>query len=674
MFAGSPSGVGFADGAGVLALFANPYAAAFTPAGDLVVVDVSNARIRLVSPLGMVTTLAGSPYGASTPFLDGTGSQATFNFPTGVAVVPGPSNPLGAGNYVVADRNNQRLRLLTPAGIVTTLAGSGATGANDGSSSSASFNQPWGVAIDAAGVVFVSDSAGHRVRAVFPNATVVTVAGSGAATFIDGPGTQAAFNVPSGIIVDATAPGRLFVCDRSNSRIRIVTWPGGMVSTIASAGGNWHADGPALLANINGPMSIAQEPSGSLVFTEIGWPRVRRLTLGNWVVSTVAGTGMSGFSSGSTLTAMLNNVYGVAVSRNGSIFITEGNSGSIFNGVRAIVCASPSPSPSPSIGAAPSVSGTPTPPPTPSPTTTAMVPSCVVTTVAGVGTVIGNLDGVGSSAQFNQPTGLVWDGAFGIIVADRNNGRIRIIDTRTSAVTTLAGGAGGSIDSTGAAAGFNGPFGVCMSTDRTAVFVAENAGNRVRRVSYPGGVTTTFAFSGAAGYLDGPWFVAQINGPTACVAGPANTLYVVEANNNRIRVVANENVYTLAGSGGPGYSDGASLSAMFRLPLFIAIDPTGILYVSTAANGVPNDNHIRTITPGGVVSTLSGSDVNGLADGSAPSFRAPNGLAFDASGSTLIVADGEAKRHRRGSVWFGKQMCQRSGAVCVCCRCAVGKS
>ena len=197
---------GFLDATGTAAQFNNPNGVAVDTAGNVYVADTTNNRIRKITAAGVVTTLAGSTAG----FLDATGTAAQFNNPNGVAVDT-------AGNVYVADTTNNRIRKITAAGVVTTLAGQASAGTTDATGNAAQFNDPRAVAVDTAGKVYVADTTNNRIRKITAAGVVTTVAGS-TAGFLDATGNAAQFNNPNGIAVDVN--GNLYVGDNGNDRIR----------------------------------------------------------------------------------------------------------------------------------------------------------------------------------------------------------------------------------------------------------------------------------------------------------------------------------------------------------------------------------------------------------------------------------------------------------------------
>jgi hypothetical protein len=302
---------GSTDGTGAGASFSQPHGVAVIPSsGDIVVVDRSNHRIRLVTPAGVVTTLAGSSQG----FADGTGAAASFNGPVGVAVIP------SSGVIVVADEGNHRIRLVTyPGGVVTTLAGS-SQGFADGTGAAASFNGPHGVAvIPSSGVIVVGDTSNHRIRLVTPLGVVTTLAGS-SQSFADGTGTGASFNYPLGVAVIPSS-GVIVVADSGNNRIRLVT-PAGVVTTLAGNASAAFANGTGTGASFSDPREVAVTSSGDIVVADGVNHRIRLVTPAG-VVTTLAGSGSPAFANGTGTGASFSQPRGVAVTPTGDVVVGD---------------------------------------------------------------------------------------------------------------------------------------------------------------------------------------------------------------------------------------------------------------------------------------------------------------------------------------------------------------
>ncbi|MBX2923721.1 MAG: IPT/TIG domain-containing protein [Chitinophagaceae bacterium] len=252
---------GYADGAAATTMFDHPFGVAVDASGNVYVTDEYNYRIRKITSSGTVSTLAGSTEG----YADGTGATAKFYYPTGIALDV-------SGNLYVADLNNDRIRKITSSGTVSTLAGS-AEGYADGMGATAMFYDPWGVATDASGNVYVADINNHLIRKITPTGTVSTLAGS-TAGYADGTGATAMFYYPAGVAVDAS--DNIYVADQGNNRIRKIT-PSGTVSTLA--GSAWgYADGAGAAAKFNSPTSVAVDASGNIYVADHYNHRIRKIT------------------------------------------------------------------------------------------------------------------------------------------------------------------------------------------------------------------------------------------------------------------------------------------------------------------------------------------------------------------------------------------------------------
>jgi len=291
---------GTADGTGTAARFNTPDGIAVLPDNNIVVSDQTNHRIRIVTPAGVVTTLAGSTNG----FSNATGTAARFYFPAKVAV-----NSDGSIIYV-ADSWNQRIRAVTyPGGVVTTLAGS-TQGFLDGTGTAARFNFPAGIAMLPDGNIVVADTNNNRIRIVTPAGVVTTLAGSGTAAYADGTGTAASFSIPIGVA--ARLDGTIVLVDRGTFRIRLITYPGGVVTTLAG-GSNGFADGTGSAASFNNPSGLTLVPStGVAIVCDTFNSRLRIVTPAG-VVTTLAGSNTASFADGTGSAARFSNLTGVAI-------------------------------------------------------------------------------------------------------------------------------------------------------------------------------------------------------------------------------------------------------------------------------------------------------------------------------------------------------------------------
>jgi hypothetical protein len=588
LLAGSAGGSGYLDAMGAQASFRNPSSTAVDSSGNVYVADYNNHTIRKVTPTGVVTTLAGSAGLAGSA--DGTGSNARFNYPNGVAVD-------STGNVYVADFRNQTIRKVTPAGVVTTLAGSaGNTGSTDGTGSAARFNDPFGVAVDSTGNVYVADRSNHTIRKVSPAGVVTTFAGTALTSgSTDGTGSAARFKNPSGVAVDSS--GNVYVADTWNHSIRKVT-PGGVVTTLAgSAVSRGSADGTGSAARFSAPTGVAVDDGGSVYVADSDNNTIRKVTQAG-VVTTLAGSsGLSGSTNGTGSYASFFYPSGLAVDSAGNVYVADYNNHTIRK----------------------------------------VTPAGVVTSLVGTATSRGSTDGTGSAARFNYPKGVAVDSTGNVYVTDSDSQTIRKVNP-AGVVTTLAGTAStsGSTDGTGIAARFRVPAGVAV--DRTGnVYVADRSNHTIRKVTPAGVVTTLAGSAGFTGSTNGTGSVARFNYPDGVAVDSAGNVYVADSNNHTIRKVTPGGVVTtLAGSAGlTGSTNGTGIAARFNYPDGVAVDSAGNVYVADSYNYT-----IRKVTPAGVVSTLAGSaGLSGSTDGtgSAARFSEPTGVAVDDGGSVYVA-------------------------------------
>ena len=272
-YAGIASTHGAADGPASTATFTLPEGVAIDKNGNIYVADSFNNLIRKISPQGAVSTIAGV-YGMRGS-ADGTVLTATFNSPTDVAVDD-------AGNVYVADNLNNVIRKISSGGIVSTLAGiAGVSGSKDGPGASATFNSPLGIAIDNTGNFYVADALNNKIRKITPAGVVSTFAGDGTAGDNDAYGPSASFNDPNYIAVDGY--GNLYVTDQKNNKVRKIT-SAGYVSTLAGTGAGGSVNGPAATATFSYPGSIAFDGTGGLYVGDISTFVIRKINLSGYTI------------------------------------------------------------------------------------------------------------------------------------------------------------------------------------------------------------------------------------------------------------------------------------------------------------------------------------------------------------------------------------------------------
>ena len=642
-FAGNAYG---GNGIGSQAIFGNPYASALDSTGNIYVADTTNFAVRKITPTGVVTTLAG--LAGTGGFTDGTGSDARFGSVNGIAVDK-------SGNVYVTDGSYNTVRKITRTGVVTTLAGTpGAAGSTDGTGSAARFHFPFGIAVDGTGNLYVSDQSNHTIRKITPAGVVTTLAGAaGVIGSADGSGSVARFYYPSGVALDSA--GNLFVADTYNYTIRKIT-PGGSVSTFAgTAGASGTANGTGSGASFIFPYGVAV--GGANVYVADTWGCTIRKITSAGVVTTVAGMPrIPGAANGTGSAAQFNYPYGLSANSTGTIYVADSYNKEIRKITSAGAVSTLAGSATSDVGGVGSsdgagrmarfnypngvaVSGTTVyVADTYNCTIRKITSAGVVTSLAGAARAFGSADGTGSAARFYYPYGVAADKAGNVYVADTNNHTIRKV-TPTGVVTTLAGAAGlsGSANGTGSAARFNGPYSVAVDGSGN-VYVADTLNFTVRKITPGGAVTTLAGVAGSPGSLDGTGSGARFNYLYGIAVDNAGNLYVTDTGNYTVRkITAAGVVTTLAGTRGvAGSVDGTGLSAQFDGPFGIAVDSTSNLYVSDHNNQV-----IRKITPAGVVTTLAGvPGSEGIADGmgSAARFLSPTGIAIASSG-TIYVAD-----------------------------------
>ncbi len=294
------------DGAVDAARFDSPNGIDVDSEGRLYVADSGNHRIRLLLPNGQTSTFAGSSEG----FLDGPPTEAKFKSPYGVAVA--------GGVVYVADTENHRIRKITQADGVTTFAGDGTPGFADGPGTTAKFNSPFSVAVAPDGGVYVADAGNRRIRRISAAGEVSTVAG-GEAGNVDGPFGTARFAVPNDLAVDGT--DGLYVVDGINHNVRYVDFKLNIVRTLAGSGQAGNLDGTGVRAKLNSPSGLAAVEGGVLV-ADTRNHKIRFLKKDGTLV-TIVGVAEAGQVDGNAGAARLNEPTDLAVGPDGTAYVTD---------------------------------------------------------------------------------------------------------------------------------------------------------------------------------------------------------------------------------------------------------------------------------------------------------------------------------------------------------------
>ena len=566
-----------------------PYGVATDSSGSVYFISLN--CVFKVDSNGVLTRVAGN----SRPGYSGDGGPATsaqltltaYLEPKGVALD-------GSGNLYIADEGNQRIRKVSPNGIITTVAGGGTNGLGDGGpATSAQLKTPTGVAVDGSGNLYIVDYNTVSVRKVSPGGIITTVAGNGTNGYSGdgGPATSAEFSFPFGVAVDGF--GNLYIADSLNSRIRKVS-PSGTITTVAGNGtfGYSGDGGLATAAQLDNPYGVTLDASGNLYIADQSNQRIRKVSP-TGIITTVAGgsyTGPGLGDGGLATSAQLTYPYGAAVDGSGNLYIAD----TYDRRIRRVS------------------------------------PSGIITTVAGNGAGgfygMGGYSGDGgpaTSAELNGPEDVAADGSGNLYVVDSRNNCIRKVSP-SGTITTVAGnGTAGYSGDGGLAtsAQLSNPYGVAADLSGN-LYIADTGNNRSRRVSI-NGIITTVAGNGTSGYSgDGGLATsAELNNPVDVAADGSGNLYI--ADSFRVRKVSPAGIITtVAGNGGVGSSgDGGPATSAQLTPRSVAVDGSGNLYIADL-----NDHSIRKVSPGGTITTVA-----------TPS--SSFGLAVDGSGNLYIASN-----------------------------------
>ncbi len=660
----------------------SPNSIAVDSAGNQYFAGQNNVVLRVDAATGALTLVAGN--GTSGFSGDnGPAASAQLNSPQGVAFDT-------AGNLYIADAGNNRIRKVSN-GVITTVAGNGTAGfsGDSGPATGAKLNGPTGVAVDAAGILYIADTGNYRVRKV-SNGVITTVAGNGTgggSTGDGGPATSGGLGgcfpylVPCPLSVAVDSSGNLYIADSGNNAVRKVS--NGVITTVAGnywAGGYFGDNGPATSAQLNFPTGVATDAAGNLYIADSYNNRIRKISGG--VITTVAGNGPTTTppyfelqegvqppnglitaaarrrlldaigDSGPATSGQLNLPSGVAMDSAGNLFIADSGNNRIrkvANGLITTVAGSGSSCTNIDViwlGCYIGDNGPATSAQLDFPQSVAvdtvgnvyiadtandrvrMVSNGAIATVAGNGTAgNGGDNGPAANAQLNVPRGVAVDAAGNLYVADTGNNSIReVLNGVTSTVgTQLSSPSGVAVDAAG------------------NVYIADTNKNRIRKIS--NGAVTTVAGNGIIGFAGdtGPAANAQLNQPFGVAVDAAGNLYIADAGNHRVREVTNGVITTVAGNGTATYGgdNGPAASAQLNNPAGVAVDAAGNLYIADTSNA-----RIRKVSNGVIITVAGGgSSLGDNGPATSAQLSNPTGVAVDAAGN-VYVADEANNRIR----------------------------
>jgi trimeric autotransporter adhesin len=526
--------------------------------GNIYIADAGDNRVRMIAPSGIISTLAG------------TTSASTLKSPYGLAAD-------GLGNVYVADLGNNRIQKIASNGAAITLL--------------SQLNMPRNVLADNAGNLYFSEFGGHRVRRIGPDGSVTLIAGTGTSGFggDGGNATAAQLSFPAGLALDTY--GNLYIADSGNNRIRKIS--GGRISTVLGA----PSTSLATAGELATPTAVAVDAAGDLYVADSGNQRIRKLTAAGTITTIpLAARDLALDSGGNLIVADVAHVYRVLGS--GAVTTIAGDGGYLFRGDGGPATMARLNSPS---GVALDGNGN------------VWIADTANARIRMVTAASGQISTVaGGNGQLNSPVEIGFDPGGDLLIADPAGYRIRELTASSASVVTLAGdgvpGSGGDgfpATSTplrapgGVAEGATGP-----------ILISDTGNHRVQRMF--GGVLVTVAGNGAAGFNgDGPGQGVELNSPAGLSVDGAGNLYIADAGNNRIRVLTPDgNVKTIAGPN------------QLNNPRGVAVDAAGNLWIADTGN-----HRVVVLPPGGVLTEV------------AAQLQSPWSLAIDPGSGSVYVAD-----------------------------------
>ncbi len=589
-----------------------PFAIAEDSAGNIYMGAVRDNAIFKLTPAGQMSIFAGTGLG----IFNGEGLAATstnVGFPEGLIID-------NSGNFYYADADNSIVRRIDAiTGTVTTVAGTPGIFGDDGDggpATSATLSTPEGLALDGSGNLFIADNvAVRRVDAVTHNISTVAASLNGQCDLagIPGPASTANLCIPTGLAIDAG--GNLLIADfgygaifrvDSSQNLSYVT---GNPNTCTFPGDG----GPAASACVFGPQSLSVDTHGNIFIADSSDNTIRRIDGTTQVITTPAGTHLSGGVSGDggpATSALLRNPFGVIADPSGNIVIADSHN----NRLRVV-----------------DTSGN-------------------INTVAGGGN-FGD-GGPALSAELSGPWGVAVDGSGNVFIGDIRGYEVREVNAGTGIISAFAGtGLLGTAGDGGPASAANLTFAAGVNFDSNGnLFLIDN--NRIRRIDAITGVITTVAGQVRGGYSGdgGPATAAKLRTPQGFAIDPLGNLFIADTFNNRVRRVdaVSGMITTVAGNGTAGNNgdNGPAIAAMLTNPTGVAVDSAGNFYIADVGNNRVRrvDAATQNITP------FAGTGTPGfLGDGGQAAnalLSGPQNVALDSSGNLFIADDGNGALRR----------------------------
>jgi len=575
-------GIGDNMSATVFGRLLGPSGLAADGVGNVYVADCYNYRIRKISPSGIITTFAGSSisaYGGGGSSVSGQALYASIGAPAYLAA-DGIGNLYFSGAYSVEK--------IDPSGMVSTIAGVGVCCggfSGDGSvATAAEVYSPTGIAIDAAGNIYIADKGNDRVRKINSSGIINTIAGGGTVLGDGGPAISANLNAPVSVAVDAS--GNVYILDQGHGRVRMVN-PSGIITTVAGGGPTALGDGkPATTVSLSNPTSIAVSASGNLFIADYSNRRIRMVDAAG-IINTVAGNGSTAYTGdgGPATAAGIGLPSGLTFDLIGNMYISDGNN----YRVRVVNSAG------------------------------------IISTIAGNGIVLGGHSGDGGPAylaQFNG-TGLGIDNSGDFYFADAGS-YIRKIDA-SGIISTIAGNG---------ITGFSGDGGPAISaeldnpvrviTDPSGnIYICDQGSGHIRKID-ASGIITTIAGGGSGGLGDGGPAIAAVISCYDIAIDNSYNVFIADPVHARIRKIDPSGIITTVAGGGVLSGDGIPATAA-------SIGGTGLVTVDNKGNIFFNSaTGIRKVDATGIITTLP--------------FAGANSIAADTMGNLYCASNSGVKR------------------------------